>query len=60
MNVNLYEKKVIGLINKIKRNEVTPKESGIGKWFNRLRDADEALFESLIGKYKQVLNERQK
>ncbi len=53
--VDLVEKKIISSMRKIRNKEITPKESGIGKSFVRLKDLDEALYEKLIIKYKQIL-----
>lgn len=53
--VDLVEKKIITSMRKIKNNNITPKESGIGKMFVRMKDLDEALYEELIVKYKNVL-----
>jgi len=53
--VDLVEKKIVSSMRKIKTKEVTPKESGIGKYFTRMKDLDEALYEKLIVRYKQIL-----
>ena len=53
--VNLVEKKIVSSMRKIKNKQITPKESGIGKMFVRLKDLDEALYEELIIRYKQIL-----
>ena len=43
-------------MRKIKNKEITPKESGIGKMFKIMKDKDEALYEELIIRYKQILH----
>lgn len=53
--VDLVEKRIISSMRKIRNKEVTPKESGIGKMFVRMKDLDEALYEELIVRYKKVL-----
>jgi len=50
-------RKIIGKMGAIKRKEITPKESGIGTLFNRLKTIDEALYIKLLDKYKTVLEE---
>lgn len=54
--VDLVEKKIVSSMRKIRNKEITPKESGIGKMFTRMKDLDEALYEELIIRYKQTLN----
>jgi len=53
--VDLVEKKIVSSMRKIRNKEITPKESGIGKMFARMKDLDEALYEELIVRYKQIL-----
>jgi hypothetical protein len=52
---DIVEKKIISSMRKIKNKQTTPKESGIGKMFARMKDLDEALYEELITRYKQML-----
>ena len=53
--IKTIEKKIIGKMNQIKRGEITPKESEIGKLFNTLKELDEALYESLLSTYKNII-----
>ncbi len=52
---DIVEKKIVSSMRKIRNKEITPKESGIGKMFARMKDLDEALYEELIVRYKKVL-----
>jgi|TARA_R110000803_G_C11894057_1_gene311267 hypothetical protein len=54
--VDLVERKIVNSMRKIKNKEITPKESGIGKMFKIMKDKDEALYEELIIRYKQILH----
>jgi hypothetical protein len=58
--INKLEKKVIGLMRKIKNNEITPAESKIGKPLNLLKDLDLPLYEKLLAEYKIVLENYKK
>ena len=53
--VDLVEKKIVSSMRKIRTNEITPKESGIGKYFTRMKDLDEALYEELMVRYRKIL-----
>jgi hypothetical protein len=53
--VDLVEKKIVSSMRKIRTKEMTPKESGIGKYFTRMKDLDEALYEELIIRYRKML-----
>jgi hypothetical protein len=53
---DIVERKIISSMRRIKNKEITPKDSGIGKMFVRMKDLDEALYEELIVRYKEVLN----
>ena len=53
---DIVERKIISSMRRIKNKEITPKESGIGKMFVRMKYLDEALYEELIVRYKEVLN----
>ena len=52
------EKRIISLTNQIKKGEITPAESGIGKQFNRLKEMDLPAYEKLLVEYKKVLASR--
>jgi hypothetical protein len=54
---DIVEKKIVSSMRKIRNKQVTPKESGIGKMFVRMKDLDEALYEELIVRYKKVLQD---
>lgn len=49
------EKQIRGLMLKIKNGEAKPSETEIGKKMNLLKKHDEALFETLIVEYKEIL-----
>lgn len=53
---DIVEKKIVSSMRKIRNKEITPKESGIGKAFAKMKDLDEALYEELIVRYKQILS----
>ena len=53
--VNLVEKKIITSMMKIKNKEISPRESGIGKMFVRMKDLDAALYDELIVRYKKIV-----
>lgn len=58
--INTLEKKVIGLMGKIKNNEITPAESKIGRSLNPLKELDLPLYEKLLAEYKIVLENYKK
>jgi hypothetical protein len=58
MQLLKLEKQIIGKINGVKNNTISPKESGIGSLLMRLKPLDEALYLQLIERYKKVLNEK--
>ena len=51
---NQLEKKIIGKINAIKNGTETAKESGIGTLLAKLKPIDEAAYEELIKRYKDI------
>jgi hypothetical protein len=53
---DIVEKKIVSSMRKIRNKEITPKESGIGKAFAKMKDLDEALYEELVVRYKQILS----
>lgn len=58
--IKTLEKKVIGLMSKIKTGEITPVESKIGKPLNNLKELDLPLYEKLFAEYKIVLTNNKK
>lgn len=52
---DIVEKKIISTMIRIRKKEITPKESGIGKSLSKMKILDEALYEELIIKYKEIL-----
>lgn len=50
------EKRIIGKMNQIKNKELTPKDSEIAKDLNLMKRLDEPTYDSLLEKYKEVLN----
>jgi len=55
-NQNKLEFMINSRIKKIKSNKITASESGIGKLFNKLKNIDEASYETLLIKYKSINN----
>ena len=53
--IKTLEKKIIGLMGKIKTGEITPAESKIGKPLNNLKELDLPLYEKLFAEYKIIL-----
>lgn len=53
--IKQIEKNIKTKMKDIKEGNTTPKESKIGMQFNKLKDLDEASYETLIKEYKQVL-----
>jgi hypothetical protein len=53
--IKTLEKKIIGLMGKIKTGEITPAESKIGKPLNNLKELDLPLYEKLFTEYKIIL-----
>ncbi len=43
-------------MKQIKDGEVTPKDSGIGVQFTKLKSLDEASYEKFLSEYKEILN----
>lgn len=58
--INTLEKRVIGLMLKIKMGEITPAESKIGRPLNSLKELDLPLYEKLFAEYKIVLADYKK
>lgn len=54
------ERKIASLMFQIKRGEITPAESKIGKPFNKLKPLDLASYENLLKEYKKILEEVKK
>jgi len=42
----------------IERGKLTPKESGIGIQFKKLKDLDEVSYEKLLKEYKKILSKK--
>jgi hypothetical protein len=55
--IKTIEKNIKTKMSQIKNGEVTMAESGIGKQFNRLKDLDEASYETLLQEYIQLTKE---
>lgn len=53
--VRKIEKTIMGKMSGIKEGRITPKESGIGFLFNKLKTLDEPSYEKLLGEYKKIL-----
>lgn len=58
--IETLERKIASLMFQIKRGEITPLESKIGKPFNRLKPLDLASYENLLNEYKKILEEIKK
>jgi len=55
--IRTIEKNIKTKMSQIRKGETTMAESGIGKQFNRLKDLDEASYETLIKEYIQLTKE---
>jgi hypothetical protein len=55
--IRTIEKNIKTKMSQIKNGEITMAESGIGKQFNRLKDLDEASYESLLKEYIKLTKE---
>jgi hypothetical protein len=53
--IERLEKLILGKMGAIKRGESTPKDSGIGQELNKMKTLDVALYEKLLGQYKDIL-----
>jgi len=53
-HIKELEQKIIGLMNAIKNGTKTKAESGIGKLFTKMKKLDEALYDELFKKYKEI------
>jgi hypothetical protein len=51
------EKEIKMKMISIRSKSVTPKDSGIGKYFTILKGVDEVLYEKMLNEYKSILNE---
>jgi hypothetical protein len=49
------ERKIKNLFIQIKSGKITPKDSGIGKWLNNMKDIDEPTYNTLLAQYKTIL-----
>lgn len=59
MSLNMIkqvEKNIRIKMRMIKEGKSTPKDSGIGVQFNKLKTLDEPSYESLLNEYKTILN----
>lgn len=54
----ILKRKIVGKMGAIKRNEITPRNSGIANLLNRMKTIDEFLYINLLDDYKKVLNAR--
>lgn len=54
-DVQRLEKEIFSKMMSIKSKRSTPKDSGIGKLFNILKDIDEVSYEKNLGDYKKIL-----
>lgn len=49
------EKKINTLFIQIKSGKITPKDSGIGKHINNMKNIDEPTHDILLAQYKEIL-----
>ena len=54
-HIRQIERNITLKMSQIKKGEITPAESGIGRQFNRLKDLDEASYEKLLIEYKSII-----
>jgi hypothetical protein len=55
-NIIKLEKDIRGKMMQIKTGKIKPKDSGIGKSINLMKNIDEPLFDKLMGEYKAILS----
>jgi hypothetical protein len=54
--IKQIEKNIKTKMYSIKVGSITPKESGIGIQFTKLKTLDEVSYETLLKEYKKILN----
>lgn len=54
-NLQKLEKEIRGKMLSIKLGKLLPKDSGIGKLINLLKELDEPLYEKIMAEYKDIL-----
>ena len=50
------EKEIYSKMKQIKSGQLLPKDSGIGKMINLMKNLDEPLYDRIMLEYKQILN----
>lgn len=50
------EKEIYSKMKQIKSGQLLPKDSGIGKMINLMKNLDEPLYDKIMTEYKSVLN----
>jgi len=49
------EREIKVKMNQIKLGKTTPKDSGIGRMINLMKDLDEPLYDKILVEYKEIL-----
>ena len=51
------EKEIYSKMKQIKSGQLLPKDSGIGKMINLMKNLDEPLYDKILSEYKKILND---
>ena len=51
------EREINSKMKQIKSRQLLPKDSGIGKMINLMKNLDEPLYDKILSEYKKILND---
>ncbi len=51
------EREINSKMKQIKSGQLLPKDSGIGKMINLMKNLDEPLYDKILSEYKKILND---
>ncbi len=51
------EREINSKMKQIKSGQLLPKDSGIGKMINLMKNLDETLYDKILSEYKKILND---
>ena len=51
------EREINTKMKQIKSGQLLPKDSGIGKMINLMKNLDEPLYDKILSEYKKILND---
>ena len=54
-NLIKLERQINSKMNQIKLGKTTPKDSGIGRLINLMKELDEPLYDKILIEYKEIL-----